>query len=112
MKRYEELKTRIESFIDDESKDNFNDLILETHSFQRSTCQLIHNYADNYCSNPETWHEVAPIPTEALKNTNLITFPEKRISKTFLTSGLCSIFHARACSRPPLPIISAFIFNV
>lgn len=87
MKRYEELKIRIESFIDDESKDNFNDLILETHSFQRSTCQLIHNYADNYCSNPETWHEVAPIPTEAFKNTNLISFPETRISKTFLTSG-------------------------
>ena len=45
VKRYEELRIRIESFIDDESNGNFNDLILETHSFQRSTCQLIHNYA-------------------------------------------------------------------
>lgn len=73
--------------MDDESKDNFNDLILETHSFQRNKCQLIRNYAATYCSSPETWQEVAPIPTEVFKNTSLISFPEKRISKTFLTSG-------------------------
>ena len=87
VKRYEELRIRIESFIDDESKDNFNDLILETHSFQKSKCQLIRNYAATYCANPKSWQEVAPIPTEAFKSTNLISFPETRISKTFLTSG-------------------------
>src|SRR5690554_6226461 len=31
--------------------------------------------------------------------------------KTFSTRGSCATFHAKACSRPPLPIIKIFIEN-
>ena len=88
MKRFKELSIRIKSFIDDESNGDFNDLILETHSFQKSKCQVINTYANQYCQYPKKWQDVAPIPTEAFKNIEkIISFPEENISKTFLTSG-------------------------
>ena len=35
MKSYEELQKRIESFIDEDSNETFNELILEAHDFQK-----------------------------------------------------------------------------
>ena len=49
------------------------------------------NYTDQNCKSPESWKEITPLPTEAFKNANkIISFPTKRISKTFLTSGTTS----------------------
>ena len=87
MKSYEELQKRIESFIDEDSNETFNELILEAHDFQKRNCQTLKNYTDQNCKNPQSWKEITPIPTEAFKSAKIISFPEKRISKTFLTSG-------------------------
>ena len=87
MKSYEELQKRIESFIDEDSNETFNELILEAHEFQKRNCQTLKNYTDQNCKNPQSWKEITPIPTEAFKSAKIISFPEKRISKTFLTSG-------------------------
>ena len=87
MKSYEELQKRIESFIDEDSNETFNELILEAHDFQKRNCQTLKNYTDQNCKNPQIWKEITPIPTEAFKSAKIISFPEKRISKTFLTSG-------------------------
>ena len=88
MKSYEELQKRIESFIDEDSKETFDELILEVHDFQKRNCQTLKNYTDQNCKSPESWKEITPLPTEAFKNANkIISFPTKRISKTFLTSG-------------------------
>ena len=37
MKSYEELKEKITSFIDEESKETFNELILEAHDSSQMT---------------------------------------------------------------------------
>ena len=87
MKSYEELQKRIELFIDEDSNETFNELILEAHDFQKRNCQTLKNYTDQNCKNPQSWKEITPIPTEAFKSAKIISFPEKRISKTFLTSG-------------------------
>tara|TARA_B100002019_G_scaffold292159_1_gene314415 strand:- start:163 stop:1173 length:1011 start_codon:yes stop_codon:yes gene_type:complete len=87
VKSYEELQKRIESFIDEDSNETFNELILEAHDFQKRNCQTLKNYTDQNCKNPQSWKEITPIPTEAFKSAKIISFPEKRISKTFLTSG-------------------------
>ena len=36
MKSYEELKEKITLFIDEESKETFDELILEAHAFQKT----------------------------------------------------------------------------
>ena len=88
MKSYEELKEKITLFIDEESKETFDELILEVHAFQKNNCEILRKYTDLYCKSPNSWGEIIPIPTEAFKNTvKLISFPEKKITQTFLTSG-------------------------
>ena len=88
MKSYEELKEKITLFIDEESKETFDELILEVHAFQKNNCEILRKYTDLHCKSPNTWREITPIPTEAFKNTEkLISFPEKNITQTFLTSG-------------------------
>ena len=88
MKSYEELKEKIRLFIDEESKETFGELILEAHAFQKNNCEILRKYSDLHCKSPSSWREIVPIPTEAFKNTGkLISFPEKNITKTFLTSG-------------------------
>lgn len=88
MKSYEELKEKITLFIDEESKETFDELILEVHAFQKNNCEILRKYTDLHCKSPNTWREIIPIPTEAFKNTEkLISFPEKKITQTFLTSG-------------------------
>ena len=88
MKSYEELKEKITLFIDEESKETFDELILEVHDFQKKNCEILRKYTDLHCKSPNTWREIIPIPTEAFKNTEkLISFPEKNITQTFLTSG-------------------------
>ncbi|MBA4715769.1 MAG: hypothetical protein ACJ0IZ_08585 [Verrucomicrobiales bacterium] len=88
MKSYEELKEKITLFIDEESKETFDELIIEVHAFQKNNCEILRKYTDLHCKSPNSWREIIPIPTEAFKNPEkLISFPEKNITQTFLTSG-------------------------
>ena len=92
MKSYEELKEKITLFIDEESKETFDELILEAHAFQKNNCEILRKYSDLHCKSPSSWREIVPIPTEAFKNTEkLISFPEKILQKLFSQVVLLAI---------------------
>ncbi|MEE2808044.1 MAG: hypothetical protein VYB73_01925 [Verrucomicrobiota bacterium] len=89
MNTYTQIESQILSFIDNEKSGNFDDLIIQAHLFQKENCEPLRNYCESVCKEPESWRDVPPLPTEAFKDSNgkIISFSEKQIDSTFLTSG-------------------------
>ncbi|MEC7861057.1 MAG: hypothetical protein VYC70_00335 [Verrucomicrobiota bacterium] len=89
MNTYTQIESQILSFIDNEKNGNFEELIIQAHLFQKENCQLLRNYCESICKEPRSWQDIPPLPTEAFKNSDeqIISFPKKQISSTFLTSG-------------------------
>ncbi len=89
MNTYSQIESQILSFIDNERSGNFEELMIQAHSFQKDNCQPLRNYCESICKEPRSWQDITPLPTEAFKNSNepIISFSKKQISSTFLTSG-------------------------
>ena len=83
MKSYEELQKRIESFIDEDSNETFDELILEVHDFQKRNCEIL-KITLTKTVKVQSWKEITPIPTEAFKNAGkIISFLRKEFQKLF-----------------------------
>jgi len=86
---YTQIESQILSFIDNEKNGDFDSLIIQAHLFQKAHCKPLRKYCDSVCKEPESWKNIPPLPTEAFRDSKkkIISFSEKQIVSTFLTSG-------------------------
>ena len=86
---YNQIESQILSFIDNRRNGNFEELIIQAHLFQKENCQPLRNYCESIRNESRSWQDIPPLPTEAFKSPNkqIISFSEKQIGSTFLTSG-------------------------
>lgn len=79
---YSSLQRRILLFIDGNSDESFESLLLEVHAFQTA-----HNPIVTGSPVPTSWREIPAIPQEAFKEFRVATFPERESTHVFHTSG-------------------------
>ncbi|MEO8204693.1 MAG: hypothetical protein ABI615_00835 [Chthoniobacterales bacterium] len=83
---YSSLEMRILAFLQKDSDESFEELLLEVFDFQRSANGAYTNYCREF-PEPETWSAIPAIPQSAFKHFPIRSFPEEETSHTFRTSG-------------------------
>lgn len=85
---YATLEARIGEFISAPTEE-FGDLALEVHAFQRAQNTAYRNYCEylRAPAQPANWQDIPAVPQGVFKQFALRSFPEENTKRTFRTSG-------------------------
>ena len=95
------LLSRIERFLEDSRKGNFEDLAQEAFAYQYERIPALRRLADGRGRSPEAitrWQEIPAVPVAAFKSLELCTDPPREIFRSSGTTG-----GKRSVHRHPFP---------